>query len=147
MVGAMRNPSPRNLAKDGHLLCESVEPAAMPLSYQRASWRSYLQGGLDKLGGPGKPFIETNAYKRRKLNSTREELKDEIRTLADRVMALRKDVKPVRLALNNIEDFPNGDWMDGCREGAKQVTAVMLRIIEKDIAKLRHSLDYDTDSD
>jgi len=143
MVGAMRNPSPRKLAKDGHLLCESVEPAALPLSYQRANL-AYL-GCRD--GVFINPFVETNGNKRRKLISTRAELMDKIRTLADRVTALRKDVEPVRLALYNIEDFPNGEWMDGCREGAKQVTAVMLRIIEKDIAKLRHSLDYDTDSD
>ena len=127
------------------MLCESVEPAALPLSYQRANL-AYL-GCRD--GVFINPFVETNGDKRRKLISTRAELMDKIRTLADRVTALHNDLEPVRLAVYNIEkeDFPNGEWKWNRREGAKEWTAKKLRMLEKDIAKLRHSLDYDTDSD
>ena len=105
MVGAMTTPSPRKLAKHGHLLCESVEAAPMT-SHERLMARRMCRDGvfID-------PFVETNGDKRRKLISTRDELKDKIRTLADRVTALHNDLEPVRLAVYNIEkeDFPNGE--------------------------------------
>ena len=67
MVGAMRNPSPRKLAKHGHLLCESVEAAPMT-SHERLMARRMCRDGvfID-------PFVETNGDKRRKLISQRPE--------------------------------------------------------------------------
>ena len=142
MLGAMMTPSPRKLAKHGHLLCESVEAAPMA-SYRRYIVPMYRDGVFIN------PFVETNGDKRRKLISQRAELMDKINTLTDRVTALHNDLEPVRLAVYNIERevFPSGSKKWNRKKGAKVWTAKKLRMLEKDIAKLRHSLDCDCDTD
>ena len=147
MVGAMTTPSPRKLAKHGHLLCESVEAAPM------ASYRRYIVP-MHRDGVFINPFFETNGDKRRKLISQRAELMDKINTLTDRVTALINDLEPVLLAAIEKEVFPIGSkkWRrnlkeEARKEGAKEWMAKKLRMLEKNIAELRHSLDCDTDSD
>ena len=149
MLGAMTTPSPRKLAKHGHLLCESVEAAPM------ASYRRYIVP-MHRDGVFINPFVETNGDKRRKLISQRAELMDKINTLTDRVTALTSDLEPFLLAAYNIEKevFPIGSkkWRrnlkkEARKEGAKEWMAKKLRMLEKNIAELRHSLDCDTDSD
>ena len=150
MLGAMTTPSPRKLAKHGHLLCESVEATPMT-SYLRLMARRMFRDGVFI-----NPFVETNGDKRRKLISQRAELMDKINTLTDRVAALISDLEPVLLAAYNIEKevFPIGSkrWRrnlkeEARKEGAKEWMAKKLRVLEKDIAELRHSLDCGTDSD
>ena len=147
MLGAMTTPSPRKLAKHGHLLCESVEAAPM------ASYRRYIVP-MHRDGVFINPFVETNGDKRRKLISQRAELMDKINTLTDRVTALINDLEPVLLAAIEKEVFPIGSkkWRrnlkeEARKEGAKEWMAKKLRMLEKNIAELRHSLDCDTDSD
>ena len=146
MLGAMTTPSPRKLAKHGHLLCESVEAAPMT-SHERLMARRMCRDGvfID-------PFVETNGDKRRKLISQRTELMDKINTLTDRVTALINDLEPVLLAAIEKEVFPIGSkkWrrnLTARKEGAKEWMAKKLRMLEKNIAELRHSLDCDIDSD
>ena len=147
MLGAMTTPSPRKLAKHGHLLCESVEAAPM------ASYRRYIVP-MHRDGVFINPFVETNGDKRRKLISQRAELMDKINTLTDRVTSLISDLEPVLLAAIEKEVFPIGSkkWRrnlkeEARKEGAKEWMAKKLRMLEKNIAELRHSLDCDTDSD
>ena len=147
MLGAMTTPSPRKLAKHGHLLCESVEAAPM------ASYRRYIVP-MHRDGVFINPFVETNGDKRRKLISQRAELMDKINTLTDRVTALINDLEPVLLAAIEKEVFPIGSKKcrrnlkeEARKEGAKEWMAKKLHMLEKNIAELRHSLDCDTDSD
>ena len=67
MLGAMTTPSPRKLAKHGHLLCESVEAAPMT-SHERLMARRMCRDGVFI-----NPYVETNGDKRRKLISQRPE--------------------------------------------------------------------------
>ena len=118
-----------------------------------ASYRRYIVP-MHRDGVFINPFVETNGDKRRKLISQRAELMDKINTLTDRVTALISDLEPVLLAAIEKEVFPIGSkkWRrnlkeEARKEGAKEWMAKKLRMLEKNLAELRHSLDCDTDSD